>query len=720
MGRPRRPAHTSKPAPAIIFSERAAYGSVRERETLVATLVIAVATVLAYSNTFGASFHFDDFSSIIENETLRDLRRLWPPSGNRWLGYLSFALNYRFAGLEVWGYHFVNLLIHVCNGLLVFWLTAITLRTPALRRAEAGPLVRRYLPLAAGLLFALHPLQTQAVTYVVQRFAALATLFFLLSLTLFALARAALEADRLSKARAAGLYGLSLLAAAASMKTKEISFTLPIVAAAYELLFLRPGRHRLLLLPLAAIALMVPLGLVGRAQTLGDALGDVSRLAAETGEIPRSVYLLTQSRVVVTYLRLLVLPVRQNLDYDFSLSSSLADPAVLASTALLLTIGALAVYLLVRARRTNRAEGALAFFGIAWFFVTLSVESSIVPIRDVIFEHRVYLPCVGAAVAAGTLLLSAVEHLRLRTSLGLQAALTLLVTAGPLGAATYARNVVWKDDLTLWSDVVAKSPLKPRAHNSLGNAYKRVGRVDEAIREYREAVRLPPGYALAHFNLGNAYQAKGRIDDAIGEYREALRANAGHVEAHFNLGGVYHAKAQLDDAMREYREAIRLAPGHVGAHCNIGNIHDARGQLDDAMREYRKAIELDPRSSAAHNNLGADHHVKGQLDDAIREYREAIRLEPRNAEAHSNLGGILMQRGRTDEAVEEYRRALELQPLPEIVLNYARALDAGGRRAEAIAYYQRFLEEAGRRFPEHAEIVKSRIARFRAPQDADR
>jgi len=100
MGRPRRPAHTSKPAPAIIFSERAAYGSVRERETLVATLVIAVATVLAYSNTFGASFHFDDFSSIIENETLRDLRRLWPPSGNRWLGYLSFALNYRFAGLR--------------------------------------------------------------------------------------------------------------------------------------------------------------------------------------------------------------------------------------------------------------------------------------------------------------------------------------------------------------------------------------------------------------------------------------------------------------------------------------------------------------------------------------------------------------------------------------------------------------------------------------------
>ncbi len=153
----------------------------------------------AFSTMFVMSSKWNEAS----NETLRDLSRQWPPSGNRYLGYLSFALNYRFGGLEVFGYHLVNLLIHVCNGLLVFRLTSITLRTPALRHVTSGPLVRRYLPVTAGLLFAVHPIATQAVTYIVQRFASLATLFYLLSLVLYAQTRLSLEENRPSKVRAA-------------------------------------------------------------------------------------------------------------------------------------------------------------------------------------------------------------------------------------------------------------------------------------------------------------------------------------------------------------------------------------------------------------------------------------------------------------------------------------------------------------------------------------
>src|SRR6266498_3646582 len=202
----------------------------RSRETLGAWLVIAVATALVYSNTFDASFHFDDIQNIVQNDALRDPSRLWPPSGGRYLGYLSFALTYRVGGLEVFGYHLANLAIHVCNGLLVFWLADLTLRSPVLRRAEAGPLVRRYLPLTAGLLFAVHPVQTQAVTYVVQRFTSLATLFFLLAFVLYAQARISLEPARASRPRTACLYLFSILCAAAAMKTKEISFTLSLVA----------------------------------------------------------------------------------------------------------------------------------------------------------------------------------------------------------------------------------------------------------------------------------------------------------------------------------------------------------------------------------------------------------------------------------------------------------------------------------------------------------
>ncbi len=791
-----------------------------------------------YSNTFDASFHFDDFTSIVRNGSLRDLRTQWPPSGTRWLGYLSFALNYRVGGLDVWGYHLANTLIHLCNGLLVFWLTALTLRTPAMQRAEAGRLVRSHLPLAAGLLFVVHPVQTQAVTYVVQRFTSLATLFYLLSLVLYARARLSPVAERASKVRAASLYCLSLVFAAAAMKTKEMSVTLPFVAAAYELIFFRARRRLLLAVPLAATALLVPLGLSGSGQKLTAVLGDASRLA-ETQEIPRWVYLLTESRVVVTYLRLLLLPVRQNLDYDFRLSHSLADPTVLFALAVLLAVAVAAAFLLVRARKTNRAAGALVCFGAAWFFVTLSVESSVIPISDVIFEHRMYLPLAGAAVAMGAALLSAVERLRSRISVGIQCGAALLVTAAPLGAATYARNFAWRDELTLWSDVVAKSPRKARPHQNLGNAllergktseavrelltalsiapgyadalndlgaaYNEQGRIDEAIPALRKAVALEPGYANAHINLGSSLQAKGWLDDAMREYREALRLDPSLATAHNNLGNAFDAKGQAAEAAREYREAIRLDPSMAQAHHNLGVIYFGNGQLDDAIREYREAIRLDPglaepheqlglaletsgrvddavheyllalkirpadaealdnlgnafvkqgrhddaitafekavaalqrqdsgsargagstrldapaRLAATRTNLGIALEGKGRLDDAEREYREAIRLAPRLPEAHSNLGDLLTKQGRAREAVDECRRALELKDLPEFVFNWARALEAAGRRREAIAGYKRYLDAPGYKGAFGAEAARNRIEWLRASHRA--
>ena len=589
------------------------------RQRVVAVLVLTVATVLVYSNSFDASFHFDDVDNILRNESLRDLGRQWPPSGNRWLGFLSFALNYRFGGLAVFGYHAVNLLIHVCNGLLVFGLAAITLQTPALRRAQAGPLVRGYMPLAAGLLFALHPVQTQAVTYIVQRFTSLATLLYVLSLVLYAQARLSLEAQPPSKRRAALLYGLSVVAAAGAMKTKEISFTLPFVAAGYEHLFFRPRRRWLLLVPLGAMALLVPFGLATQGRSLADVLADAGHLAAETPDIPRSTYLLTQSRVVVTYLRLLLVPVGQNLDYDFRLSRSLADPGVLLALAILLALAAAAALLLRRARETNRAPGALIFFGIAWFFVTSSVESSVIPIRDVIFEHRMYLPSVGAAIALCTGLLSIVERLPLRLAPALQVAVALLITAGPLGIATYARNFVWKDEIRLWSDVVSKSPEKARPRTILGLAYMANGQFDDALRECREAIRLNPGDPYARNNLGVVYQKKGRIDEAVREYREAIRLNPRQAEAHVNLADVWNAKGQLDDATRECQEAIRLDPALPEARINLGDAYAAKGQLDDAAREYREAIRLDPGLVEARTKLGELSKAKGRIDRAVRE-----------------------------------------------------------------------------------------------------
>ncbi len=739
-----RPSTTTASRPQLTFE--ASDPPPTSREAFVATLVIAVATVLAYSNTFNASFHLDDLPNIVRNESLRDLRNQWPPSGTRWLGTLSFALNYRLGGLDVFGYHLVNLLIHVCNGLLVFWLLGTTLRTPTMRRAETGSLVRRYLPLAAGVFFVVHPVQTQAVTYIVQRYASLATLFLLLSLVLYAQARLSVETERPSKARSGYLYCLSVAAAAAAMKTKEISFTLPLVAAGYEFLFFAPRRRPLLLVPLAATAVLVPLGLGGQWRNFGDVLGDASRVAAETPNIPRSVYLLTQSRVLMTYVRLLLLPVHQNLDYDFPLSHSLAEPSVLFATSVLLLISASAVFLLIRAREMNRAAGVLVFFGVAWFFVTLSVESSVIPIRDVLFEHRMYLPNAGAACALGTVLLWSVERLRSPRSVGLQCAVALIITAGPLAAATYARNSVWKNEVTLWSDVVAKSPEKARPHNNLGNAlldrgktseavseftialrilpgyadalnnlgaaYNEQGRIDEAIAELEKAISLEPAYASPHNNLGRSFRMKGQLEDAMHEFREALRRDSSMPEAHNNLGSVFLEKGQLGDAAREYWEAMRLDPFMPTAHNNLGLLYDKSGRIDFAMREYREAIRLDPALAPAHFYLGNAYRTTRRMDDAIREYREAIRLDPQQAQVHGILGDTLEQLGRPEEAAEEYRRAFELQPRPEILFLLGRSLQAAGRPAEAIAHYRRFLAEVGQNNPEASKEATDRITQI--------
>jgi tetratricopeptide (TPR) repeat protein len=279
--------------------------------------------------------------------------------------------------------------------------------------------------------------------------------------------------------------------------------------------------------------------------------------------------------VVATYLRLLVWPAGQNLDYDFPLSHAVGEPAVLASLGLLLAVAALGASLIALGRRTGRVEGLLAGGGIAWFFVTLSVESSVIPIRDVIFEHRAYLPGVGAALALATGLLLGVERLRLRGDPALHAALALALVAAPLGAATWRRNLVWQDDLTLWSDVVAKSPGKARPHQLLGEAHAQRGELDAAVRQYLEALRLQPRYLEAAYNLGNAYYAQRRLPQALAAFTLAVQADPGHAMAHNNRGAVLQVLGDLAGAAAAYQEALRLDPGLALARGNLARLRAA-------------------------------------------------------------------------------------------------------------------------------------------------
>jgi tetratricopeptide (TPR) repeat protein len=537
-------------------------------------LFLVAVTLLAYANGLDGSFHFDDVGIILRNGPIHALANMWPPRGPRWLGDLTFALNIRVGGHAVRGFHVVNVAIHLANALLVLALARAVLRTPALRGASAGPLLRAWLPLLAATLFALHPLATQSVSYVVQRFTALATLFFLLSLLLHLRARLAQEEGR-ADVRTAAAFVLSLLAAAAAMKSKEIAVTLPVVALGLELV-LFPGspRRRLLhLLPLAAAAVLAPLGHLGPIGHLeAGGTPSLARSFAETESIPRIAYLATQARVVVAYLGLLLLPVGQHLDWDVALSRSLLEPRVLACGALLAALAALAAWRFVVARRSGRAAGVLLFAGTAWFFATLSVESSVLPIADVMVEHRTYLPSVGFALVAATLLLSALERLPGAPAARGWAWALLLALALPLGLATRARNEVWRDDLSLWGESAARSPGKARPHDSYGAALMEAGRLDEAIEQFKQALRIRLDYPEAILNLGNANRRLGREEEALRLYREAIALAPGFPEAHNNLATIYEARGLVVEAAREYREALRLRPGYPEASANLARL----------------------------------------------------------------------------------------------------------------------------------------------------
>lgn len=634
-----------------------------------ALTIICLAVFAVYSKVLNAPFMIDDVMYIVDNDKLRDLSNLWPPYGTRYFGYLSFALNYRLGGLDVFGYHLTNVIIHIGSAFLVYGLVTHTFRTEWMKGAGLAGERRTgaAVALTTSLLFALHPLQTQAVTYITQRFASLAAFFYLLSLLLFVRWRSGEGATRWRYA----LYALSVASAVFAEMSKEISFTLPAVIVLYDMIFFKGKDGRLkYLLPFLLTLAVIPFTML--APKLGIRIAgpgiDEEIMAAQVKELltlSRYDYLLTQFRVLVTYLRLLALPVNQNWAYDYPVSHSMIEARVLSSLFFLISVLASAVYLYIRARVAKNGYLLMAACGVFWFFITVSVESSVIPIKDVIFEHRLYLPSVGAALTFSSLAFLGFDRLKkmsFKLPLAAFTTLLILITAVPLALAAYSRNLIWSDMLTFYEDVVAKSPSLPTPHYDLGTVYKKLGRIDEAIDQYRTAINLKPDYYEAHNNLGNAYLEKGMVTEAVTEYRTAININPGDAEAHYNLGNLFYAQSMPGEAVSSLGTAIRLNPRHALAHNSLGNAYLRMGLLDRAAEEYKKTLELDPKSVFALSNMGSVHLMLNRFDSAVSAYNKAIELQPGYIGARYNLGVAYHKLGRLDDAIEAYRKAIDIEP----------------------------------------------------------
>lgn len=617
---------------------------------LPAVLLILLVGCIAYANSFEVPFVLDDKRSIVESGGFSSFEE-FSFSQTRVVAYLTFALNYRLGGLDVTGYHVVNLVVHLAAGLLVFALLRLTLQTPFFTQQSAvspqpSALSTQHpalVPFFVALLFVVHPVQTQAVTYVVQRMTSMASMFYLLSLVLYVLGRLSIEAQGprgkgqekeasapVTANVAPWTLGLapvflaaSVLAAVLAMKTKEIAFTLPFAVLLYEVFFFQGAwkRRLLCLLPIFATLPIVPLAVLATADSSGDVLADVSE-QTRASSLSRTDYLFTQFRVIVTYLRLLIFPVNQNLDYDYPIYRTFWSLPVVFSFLLLAALLVLALYLFLRTGRSHpsalipqhsalstqysslstqhsalgvrpSAELRLISFGILWFFLTLAVESSIIPIVDVIFEHRLYLPSVGAITAFVALLFYAATRIPRAWGPALPIpVLGLLVLV--LAVATFQRNHVWGDDVRLWLDTAAKSPEKGRPFNELGVALEESGRREEAMESFSLAIDLDPSHFKARYNLADLLLISGRPEESLPLLAEAIRIKPDFSEAYVKAGAALLRARRYGDVVTFLEQNLDRIGDNGEARFYIGAAHAFMGNKEAARRELEIVARLDP------------------------------------------------------------------------------------------------------------------------------
>jgi protein O-mannosyl-transferase len=500
-------------------------------------LTLCLLGTLIYSNSFYNSFHFDDFPHIVNNISIRnlyDFHQILSNEPTRAVAYFSFALNYHWGALNVWGYHALSLLIHIATSILVWQFMRLTVKNAP------------WTAFFVAVIFLTHPLQTQAVNYIYQRAALLAAFFYMASMVLYARAALRWEASPGSK-RGQLYYAGSLGCAALSMLSKENAVSLPVMICLYQWFFFR-GQKAFdwkRTVPFFLLLLIVPFswGLLNL-QTL---TGIGKTVKGISQGLPVHQYALTQAKVILTYLKLLILPFHQRAEYDFTAVNSLFDASVLGSILLLAVILGAAVFL------RNRLK--LLSFGIFWFFISLMPESSFWPNRDLIYEHRLYLPLVGFSifVSSGIFYLLQAQ----KTFLAVRILFILVIGYSFL---TYQRNKVWKDEFTLWDDVAHRSPNDVRAYLNRGAIYQTRGDLYHAMMDYNMVIGLGPVDAVTLSNRGSIFSKIGRPDLALANYNLAIKINPSYAGTYFNRGLLYKNEGKFDLALADFNKALAFEP----------------------------------------------------------------------------------------------------------------------------------------------------------------
>lgn len=582
-----------------------AISAFQRREAFWVLGLMILATALIYGGTLQHPLVFDDDTYLRSNpyfsgesfgylanytDFIRSpLKRGFDPDLTvnfvlRPFAYATFYANWLMEGFQPRGYRLVNILIHLAGSFALWALLRRLLRA-------AGEATARWVPLLTATAFLVHPLGVESVTYIVQRFTSMACTLGLISLWL--------HFKGVESTRRALWQALSVLALLLAMLTKECSVVFPLLALGLDVLVIGTAPRAALRrsLPLLLLLPLIPAQVMLASSTLNDGLAAVSPLHivnARDEPIAHSSYLLTQIIVVADYLRLVIWPSGLNIDPEWRLRESLADPGVLAALALHGLLLAAAVWVFRRWRSDLRAR--LALLGLLWFYGAVFISSGLVPLPDLAADHRAYFPAIGALITLACIIDVARARLTAQKASWLVPAL-VAVACVALGTTTWLRNDMWGSAVRLWSDAAAKSPGKFRVWSNLGAVLSQNGRDDAAVPCFRKSVEIEPRFVIGALNLSNSLLRLNRPQESIESVLKLIEVDAStarHPGILYTLAQGLTSAGRHTEAAGEIQKLVQLQPEDAAAHMLQGVILARCNQGLSSLRAFREAYRLAP------------------------------------------------------------------------------------------------------------------------------
>ncbi len=604
-------------------------------------LWIVAGFVLLLFGIYGASLRndfvrWDDGLLIYENPamrqisptTLKTIFTTYDPELYIPLTFLSYQIDYQLGGVHAFVYHLQNLLWHTLNALLVVWLLFLLSR-------------RGWIAIIAGLLFAVHPLNVEAVVWASARKDLLATFFFLGSTIAYLCGR-----DR----RSGRLYWLSLGLFLLGLLSKVVIVTLPLALLLIDDLQGRKWNRWILLEKLPYFVLALIFGLIA----LG---GKHDQLTAT----PLLTMLLLGIKSSVLYLQLLLWPTHFSVLYPYTGVVSLLSADFFVPLIILFVLIATAFVLRRRARVLS--------FAIMFYLLTLiPTFTNLAKGEDTYLgsDRYAYIPSIVIYLLVATGLFVLVQRVhQKRMEQGVNGVVAVLIVL--LGAKSMQQATVWADTTALFQNVIAQYPDSEIAHNNLGNAYRRRGQLDDAVKEFQIALKSAStarrhSSAKIHSNLGAVYRKQGQMDAALEQYRLALAADPKSDEAYFGQGIVYAAMDEDDQAFASYAKALAIQPDYPDVYINRGALHVQRDELDDAQKDFQQAIALEPLYMQAHYNLAVLYEKLKKPAEAQKEYETTVSLQTDYTPARINLGLLYYSEHDIPRARAQFESILRYDP----------------------------------------------------------